>query len=685
MEKKNKRSILLMLLAVFIGLLSCVYLCVQRYYVENENMSIEQAMDYDAVVVLGRNEGYDLETTLEKCRQAGITSFTIYDTTLNKMTQRGECSLITRLGAELYYPQFHLDSYQYEYYLIGKPKDQKDLYFDELTEDLQLRLGKENAVVLDNPQYRILGLHGVMPALGEVNLGIMSADANRIASYGFNVILRPTNYHDVTAADLEHFFQRADKIRNVTGIMFVGKEVLGYSPDPAQRKDLLQLTADRMLARQMPFYMIESVNQLQYDNQDGMYDLAGLMHYDTGRVYAMAKEELEKITPEEAAMRFYISDLERNVRVNLFPMYKKPRYGQSLLDTNLSYISKVTQKLEGRGYHLDRASVLPVYYPNKVLLAIAAAAAACGFLFLLNLLVPLSDRVNYGLMVLVVLFGAGGAWIAKGALFLQMMAVGCAVTAPSAAILVLLDFWRHQDLTKKLGYGRVIRDGALGLTAAVLMSMIGGIFIAAMLGNIRFFMEFDYYRGVKLTFILPIIIVAIGYLRRFPLMGHDFATSSDFISFAKDFLRIPIRMGTLILVGLLGLVAIVFVGRSGHTAGVPVPGIEVAMRRFLETVMYARPREKEFLIGHPAFFLMVAAMYRKWPELVHFFTVLAAVIGVGSMVETFAHIRTPFIMSFIRGLNGWLTGLVLGILLICAIAVVQYVTAWMGKRVKSRD
>ncbi len=685
MEKKNKRSMLLMLLAVFIGLLSCVYLCVQRYYVENENMSIEQAMDYDAVVVLGRNEGYDLETILEKCRQAGITSFTIYDTTLNKMTQRGECSLITRLGAELYYPQFHLDSYQYEYYLIGKPKDQKDLYFDELTEDLQLRLGKENAVVLDNPQYRILGLHGVMPALGEVNLGIMSADANRIASYGFNVILRPTNYHDVTAADLEHFFQRADKIRNVTGIMFVGKEVLGYSPDPAQRKDLLQLTADRMLARQMPFYMIESVNQLQYDNQDGMYDLAGLMHYDTGRVYAMAKEELEKITPEEAAMRFYISDLERNVRVNLFPMYKKPRYGQSLLDTNLNYISKVTQKLEGRGYHLDRASVLPVYYPNKVLLAIAAAAAACGFLFLLNLLVPLSDRVNYGLMVLAVLFGAGGAWIAKGALFLQMMAVGCAVTAPSAAILVLLDFWRHQDLTKKLGYGRVIRDGALGLTAAVLMSMIGGIFIAAMLGNIRFFMEFDYYRGVKLTFILPIIIVAIGYLRRFPLMGHDFATSSDFISFAKDFLRIPIRMGTLILVGLLGLVAIVFVGRSGHTAGVPVPGIEVAMRRFLETVMYARPREKEFLIGHPAFFLMVAAMYRKWPELVHFFTVLAAVIGVGSMVETFAHIRTPFIMSFIRGLNGWLTGLVLGILLICAIAVVQYVTAWMGKQVKSRD
>ena len=61
-------------------------------------MSIEQAMDYDAVVVPDATKGNDLETTLEKCRQAGITSFTIYDTTLNKMTQRGECSLITRLG-----------------------------------------------------------------------------------------------------------------------------------------------------------------------------------------------------------------------------------------------------------------------------------------------------------------------------------------------------------------------------------------------------------------------------------------------------------------------------------------------------------------------------------------------------------------------------------------------------------
>lgn len=685
MKINNKRSKILMVVAVLIGFVCCIFLAMERYGIENKNMSIEQALDYDAVLVMGQNEGYSRSEILEKSREAGITSFTIYDTTLNKMTQRGECSLITRLGAQLYYPQFGLQNEQYEYFLIGKPKNQKDPYFDELVEDLRTRIGKENAVVIHNDHYRIAGIHGSMPSLGEINLGIMSADANAIAESGFHVILRPTNYGNVTDSKLERFFNRADKIKNVSGMMFVGKEVLGYSPDAANRKELLQLTADRMLSRQIPFYMIEAQNQLQYDTQDGMYDLAGLMHYNTGRVYAMTKEELEKIDPEEASMRFYISDLERNVRINLYPLYKKPRHGQTLLDTNLHYIKTVSQKLQDRGYTLQKASILPVYYPNRILLAIAAAGAACGFVFLLNLLIPQRDKVNYILMALAVLFGGGGALVAKGALFLQVMAIGCAVTAPTAAILLLLDYWKSMNITKRLGYAQVIRDGIIGLTTAVGISMIGGIFIAAMLGNTRFFMEFDYYRGVKLTFIMPLILTAFGYMRRFPILGHTIGDATDFVAFTKEFLRVPIKMGTLLLCGAIALAGIIFVGRSGHTSGVPVPGIEVALRRFLENVMYARPREKEFLIGHPAFFLMVAAFYRKWPQIVHFFTVVASVIGVGSMVETFAHIRTPFFMSFIRGVNGWLLGLVLGVLLICAIACLQYVTVWMGKKVAQRD
>jgi hypothetical protein len=671
--------------ALLVGLVFAVVMCIQRDAIEEQSQTVEQAMDYDAVVVMSRNDGYDLDTALEKCKAAGVTSFTIYDATLNKLTQRGEMSLITKLGLKLYYPQFNITDNTYEYYLIGKPKNQEDLYFDEVIADLQARLGADKAMVLPNSQYRIAGLHGVMPGLGEVNLGILSADANTIAAHGFHVILRPTNYSDPTTQQVSSFFKRADAIHNVSGVMFVGKEVMGYTPIASQRKDMLTYVADNMNERHLPFYMIESVNQLQYNTQDGMYDLAGLLNYNTARSYAMAKEELEKITPEEAAMRYYISDLERNCRVNLYPLYKKPLHGMNLTETNLSYIATVSQKLKDRGYTLGQATIMPPYYPNRLFLAIVAAAAACGFVFTLNLLMPLSNKINYILLVLAVVFGAAGAIVAKGALFLQIMAIGCATAAPTAAILVLLDVWRCKNITKKLGYGRVIRDGAIGLTCAVAIAMIGGLFIASMLGNIRFFMEFDFYRGVKLTFMLPLLLVAIGYLRRFPLLGHRIASGSDFKEFVQDFLRIPIKMGTLIALGALGFAAYIFIGRSGHTAGVSVPGAEVAMRRLLENIMYARPREKEFLVGHPAFFLMVAAMYRRWPQIIHFLLVIAATIGVGSMVETFAHIRTPFVMSFIRGLNGWVTGMIIGILLIVCLAVLQYMTSWLEKQVKSHD
>lgn len=685
MTSKNKRSMWLMVLAVCIGLLCAIYLCVQRNTLEEQSMTVEQAMDYDAVVSMARNDGYDLDTALEMCRKAGVTSFTIYDTTLNKLTQRGEMSLVTKIGNQLYYPQLGITDTSFDYYLVGKPKDQQDLYFDEVLADLKTRLGSDKVKDLSNGQYRIAGIQGVMPALGDVNLGILSADAKTISDHGFKVILRPTNYSNPTKEQVDAFFARADKIQNVSGVMFVGKEVLGYTPVDAKRKEMLEYTAEQMKKRNLPFYMIEAANQLQYDQQDGMYDLAGLLHYHTARTYAMSKEELDKVTPGEAAMRYYISDLERNDRVNLFAMYKKPKHGMNLTQTNLDYVKTVSDKLKARGYTLGQASILPPYYPSRVLIAVAAAGAACGFVFVLNLLIPLSNGKNYLLMMLGILLGVAGAVIAKGALFLQVWAIGCAVAAPTAAILLALDHWKKKNLVKKLSYARVLRDGTAGLFCAVVIAMIGGLYIAGMLGNIRFMMEFDFYRGVKLTFILPLLLVAIGYLRRFPIKGQSLASPQDLKVFAKDFLNIPIKMGTLILIGVIGFVALIFIGRSGHTEGVPVPGAEVAMRRFLENAMYARPREKEFLIGHPAFYLMVAAFYRKWPQLLHFFLVIAASIGVGSMVETFAHIRTPFLMSFIRGINGWISGMVIGICLIIVIAIVRYLTIWLGKRVNSHD
>ncbi|MEG1345562.1 MAG: DUF5693 family protein, partial [Acidaminococcaceae bacterium] len=88
----------------------------------------------------------------------------------------------------------------------------------------------------------------------------------------------------------------------------------------------------------------------------------------------------------------------------------------------------------------------------------------------------------------------------------------------------------------------------------------------------------------------------------------------------------------------------------------------------------ARPREKEFLVGHPAFYLAAFAAYRNLPHLLQLALVLAATIGQGSLVQTFAHMRTPIVMSYVRALDGYLLGAILGISAVLVFALLY--PAW---------
>ena len=107
----------------------------------------------------------------------------------------------------------------------------------------------------------------------------------------------------------------------------------------------------------------------------------------------------------------------------------------------------------------------------------------------------------------------------------------------------------------------------------------------------------------------------------------------------------------------------------------PVSQTELRFRAFLEQAFYARPRTKELMIGHPAFMLAAMAALRKWPTMVFFALVLVATIGQGSMVETFAHMRTPVYMSFMRGIGGIVLGAGIGAVAMILVELWQAVMA----------
>ena len=86
------------------------------------------------------------------------------------------------------------------------------------------------------------------------------------------------------------------------------------------------------------------------------------------------------------------------------------------------------------------------------------------------------------------------------------------------------------------------------------------------------------------------------------------------------------------------------------------------VRAILDAVLYARPRFKEFLVGHPAMLLgliYAAEGRRKWalPLLI------VGTIGQVSLLNTFCHIHTPLLVSAWRAGLGIGIGIVIGLLL----------------------
>ena len=83
--------------------------------------------------------------------------------------------------------------------------------------------------------------------------------------------------------------------------------------------------------------------------------------------------------------------------------------------------------------------------------------------------------------------------------------------------------------------------------------------------------------------------------------------------------------------------------------------------------------------------MAVMALYKNWPRFFHFAFVVAATIAQGSLVETFAHMRTPVLMSFIRGGNGLVLGAVIGVAAVIIFHWLQSLTFVLGRRLPADE
>ncbi len=673
MKALQNRAFHWLAVLMFIGFCAAGLISWQRYEVEHNAKQVEMVYDYYNVIDSAVEEGKSADELFSLYKKSGITSLAIYDETPEKLINHNFIRVYR--GYDFQFRNPGVSGIEEEkMYIQPGSSSEGAAYFAELKRHLELIYGQEKVRTLSANGVETLEVEGNYSKFMTVPLGIFKETVKKASQRDFYLVLRPTNIPHGSKELIDTFFAAMDSSDKVSAVLFQGKEALGY-------KDHLDYVSSELNKRHVPLVMIEAQNQLGFEPQAGLLDLAKKSNYDLVRIYAMSKDELIKINQKEASSRFYISDIERNIRMNLFPSYKFAADGKSLSETNASYIQGVTDRLENHGFTVGKASVMVPYFPSNALRALAMMGAASLVVTTLLLLLPGLTKWSIWIEVIGLVGTQGLYWGLHMNLVLQLLALGAAVCTPVVVVTLFLNYCvKRKDMAfSDIGWAKLFLESVAILWGAGILSLMGAAFVSGLLGDIRYFLEMEIFRGVKATFVLPLVLISVVYIQKFPFFGKTVSSDKDFVSFVKKFCHVQIKLGLLVGLGLLAVVGFVFIGRSGNN-GAPVPQFEIALRRFLEDLMYARPREKEFLFGHPAVLVSLAALYRKWPQILHYFLIVAVTIGQGSMVETFAHMRSPFILSFIRGLDGLVAGTLSMVGALLAVMILVRITKFFGER-----
>jgi len=667
---------------IFVGLIAALLIDVARWRAEEVNKQVDLAINYEDLVQLAEQEGKPVPEVLQAAKKAGVTSLAVYETTFKKLNASGKATAIA--GSELvanYHSGVLTDPAWRALVENGTIKGSDVCVvghdartYKEVKEDLLRRLGAARVSAVTVEGAEILVVKANYETFLKMDLGMPTDEMQEVNEAGFFVLARPTNYIGCTPEDVDAVFHRLEDYR-ISEIVFSGSQMLGAPKS-------LQTTIDRFKERNFVLGLIEDTTQLQFYQQDGLAEVPKGIGYDhVARLYAIPKDEQPKLKIETAVERWANTDMERNIRINLLRTYEKPAPGMTLFETNMHYIKATAEAVEAHGFTLGPAGTFESWYAPRLLRAVLMLGVAAAAVLYLSLITHrLQPRTLYALFAILAFVFAVPILMGSGTKMRILAAFLSANLFPALAVIWQLDRIRAMEPDAKAPLWRIIGTAAVALFVTGALSYIGAAYLSGALADVEYFLEFSIYRGIKLTFVLPIVLVAIAFLTRYDIFDGRMDEGQGVLAQMRQILDMPVKLRSLLIFVLVALAGVVFVARSGHTSGMPVSGIEIKFRTLLEQAFYARPRSKELMIGHPAFMLAALAWCRKWPTMLLFALVLVATIGQGSMVETFAHMRTPVYMSFVRGIGGLVLGCGIGALLMVLVHLWQMILSSAKER-----
>jgi len=454
--------------------------------------------------------------------------------------------------------------------------------------------------------------------------GLPSGSVRQIQNAGLRVVPRIRNIFNANALSL------GAKIRtfsNFDSVIFADDEVLGYP-------NHLSETAAALKEKGIKFGYIEFAKQYGDDA------LASMMGGTMVKVHSIGPDELEKMTQPEAIDRFARAARERSVRMLYIHLLQYPDAGKDIAATNAAFINDLSRELKNYGFRTGKASnprAISVSRLEKIMISFGVSG---GTILLACYFMPINLIISALLVILFALLPA------------KLVALAAAVILPSYALVSLFPGKRDPLLSG------IISGPVLIAVYAAAISALGAVFIAALLADKINMLGMDAFSGVKLALVLPLLIVTAYFFFRND--NKDVLDLKAAAAKAKKVLNADIKVYHAVVFVIALSCAALLLLRSGNF-GIPVSGLEKHARDLLENMLSVRPRTKEFLIGYPA--IVLAAVYyikggRKWLWAFLAFGVVAPV----SMINSFCHIHTPFIISAVRSCSSLILGIAFGLL-----------------------
>lgn len=376
----------------------------------------------------------------------------------------------------------------------------------------------------------------------------------------------------------------------------------------------------------------------EFVRQTGMDRFVRLMDPQIVPLHSITREEVisRNISRSQIVERMIRSVHERSIRLLLFRPYDL--YSTGRLQPFLDDIASIHEGLSSRGY----VFALPrTFSRTSYSLLSAIALAIVFFACLLSYVRRMRSRSDLGptrsmIIAFAVLSIVMGLLIWKVSIVSRLIGGLAAALIATEATIQALDRYLHP---------------ADGLVIGIATVLTGGLVIASFYGISDAMLRLKTFSGVSLTLMLPPLLVLISDIVR---RIHPEPVMS--------ILRRPPVWGELLIVGALGLAALVMLVRSGNTGF--VADWEVALREMLERLLWVRPRTKEFAIGYPCliiyYSLIRSDVFPKYRELFR----VGASISFASAINTFCHFHTLLPITIVRVVNGWWLGISIGVLIL---------------------